>query len=545
VLPGKKYDPEYYVFTLWRRKWLLVVPAIVTSVGMLAYSSSLPDRYRSEARVLVMPQQVPENYVRPTINSSLQERLQTMSQQILSRTRLERIIDEFGLYVDERGTRIMEDIVQQMRDRDIHLDIPRAKGKREDPTYFNVSFEATNPRTAMQVADRLASLFIQENVQDRSLVAQQTAAFLAAQLEDAGRKLTEQEQRLQAFRTANAGTLPTQVESNSQMMHATQAQLQGAIDTVNRYRDRQLVLEREIADLQTIAASAPPRPTPAPQTTGPNGEPRPGMTAADQLAAARALLANLELRLKPGHPDVQRGRRAVAELERKAEAEASNPALAALAAPATPLPAAPAMSTNQLEQLSRLRAEYESLGRRIDTATKDQERLDAQLATYRQRLEAVPSRESQLAQLTRDYETLQENYRKLLVKSQDAQVAADLERRQIGQQFRIIDSARLPERPFSPDRMRLNLMGAAAGVALGLALIVLLEYRDSSFRTRDDIVTVLALPVLAVVPRMITAIERKRARRRRIMAYSASVALVLVATAVTLWRLRLLDAWVR
>jgi hypothetical protein len=132
-----------------------------------------------------------------------------------------------------------------------------------------------------------------------------------------------------------------------------------------------------------------------------------------------------------------------------------------------------------------------------------------------------------------------------LTKSEDAKVAADLERRQIGQQFRIIDSARLPEAPTSPNRLRLNLIGASAGLALGLALIALIEYRDSSFRTRDDIVTVLSLPVLAVVPLMITAGERRRAKRRRVMALAATAALAIVAAAVTVWRLRLLDAWVR
>jgi len=535
VLPGKKYTPEYYVMALWRRKWFLVVPAVVSTAVMVAYSQSLPDRYRSEARILVLPQQVPESYVRSTITTTLQERLQSMSQQILSRTRLERIINEFGLYADERKYRITEDIVQQMRERDIKLEIPRVR--RQDPGYFSVSFETNTARTAMQVADRLASLFIEENVQDRSLLAQQTASFLDSQLEEAGRKLTEQEQRLQAFRTANAGVLPSQATSNAQMMSTAQTQLQAVVDAINRYRDRQLVLEREMQELPNIIAAARP-----PVPTNANGEPRVGVTAAEQLVAARAGLVALQLRLKPEHPDVVRAKRVISELERKAEAEASNPSLASLAAPAAPLPS---MSAQDQTKMLQLRTEHESLERRIALATKEQQRFEQQLATYRQRLEAVPSRESELAQLTRDYETIQDSYRKLLAKSQDAKVAADLERRQIGQQFRIIDSARLPEAPFSPNRLRLNVMGAGVGLALGLALIALLEYRDSSFHSRDDIVTVLALPVLAVVPKMITTGERRRTKRRRVMALAASAALVLVAAAVTAWRLRLLDAWVR
>ena len=157
-----------------------------------------------------------------------------------------------------------------------------------------------------------------------------------------------------------------------------------------------------------------------------------------------------------------------------------------------------------------MQAERESLDRRIALNQAEEARLQTVLSGYRAKVEAAPTRESEEIELTRDYTTLQEQYQALLTRSQQSKIAADLERRQIGEQFRLIDAARLPERPISPNRPRLNMMGALAGLALGLALIALLEYRDTSFRTDDDVALSLSLPVLAVIPAMTTRRERER-----------------------------------
>jgi len=147
----------------------------------------------------------------------------------------------------------------------------------------------------------------------------------------------------------------------------------------------------------------------------------------------------------------------------------------------------------------------------------------------------------------RDYNTLQEGYTSLLRKSQDSSIAVNLERRQIGEQFRILDGARLPERPVSPNRLRINILGILTGLSIGLGLVALLEYRDTTFKTDDDIVTTLALPVLAVIPAMTNAGERRAQRRRRmLLAASASIGCMVLAAAVMLaWRLKLVESWLR
>lgn len=530
MLPGKKYKPEDFLWIAWTRKWFILLPTIIAAVGTYAWTKTLPDRYRSSTTILVVPQRVPESYVRSTVTASVSERLQTISQQILSRTRLERIIEEFNLYENERQTMIMEDVVQLMRTRDIKLDVANSRRGGNDASHFTVSFDSSNPRTAMLVAERLASMFVQENLQDREVLADSTNQFLQAQLEDARRRLIEHEAKLEDFRRRNAGRLPTQVQSNLQMMQLTQSEIEANMEAANRERDRIIVLEQAIAD--AIATAPVQAPT--------DGAEAAKGSAAQQLEAARAGLRNLELRLKPSHPDIARAKRIIAELEAKAEEEAAqqadNTEDAQLIARLPPSVAS---------KVSAMRLEIEQLRRSLETRKAEDVRLRGVLASYSARLEAAPKLESELTELTRDYATLQDQYQNLLRKSEESRIAVNLERRQIGEQFKVIDGARVPERPISPDRLRLNLMGLLSGLGFGLALVALLEYRDTTFKSDDDVVMSLALPVLAVIPAMVTSAERRQRRRRRIVLGASAAVVVLTALGVAAWRMELVQAWMR
>jgi polysaccharide chain length determinant protein (PEP-CTERM system associated) len=528
MLPGKKYTPEDFVKIAWRRKWLIVIPTLVVASGTFVWSQSLPNQYRSEARILIVPQRVPENYVQPTVTTELNERLQAISQEILSRTRLERIIEEFNLYGDERKTMIMEDVIQLMR-RDVAIDIARTR-RREDPGYFVVRYDSNSPRMAMQVVERLASLFITENLQDREVLAEQTSQFLQAQLEEARGRLIEHERKLEAYRRANMGQLPTQVASNLQVMQSTQVQLQSRIDAMNRDHDRKLALDKLIAEAEAVQVVTPSSP-------GRRDAPIRGGTG-EQLAAARATLESLEARLTSEHPDVVRAKRVIRELETKAAVEALERPLTSEEPVAGQL--SPAEDAHR-QRLSEMQAEREGLERRIEANTAEQTRLQEGLATYRRRVEAAPRRESELTELMRDYQIVQDSYNSLLSKSQSSNIAADLERRQIGQQFRMIEAARLPQRPFSPNRARMNTMGTLAGLAFALALVALLEYRDTTMNTRGDVVASLALPIIAVIPAMSTTVERRRRKRQQVLIAAASSAVVISGVAAAVWRFQLLD----
>ena len=270
------------------------------------------------------------------------------------------------------------------------------------------------------------------------------------------------------------------------------------------------------------------------------------LSAAQQLEQARQQLRALELRLKPAHPDLARAKRAIAELERKADAEARQQALTPDAEEPEPVGGITAQEYQRQARIRDMRVERETLDRRIAAKEAEEKRLREMLAGYQTNIAAVPSRETELVELTRDYETLRQVYSNLLAKSENARAAAELERRQIGEQFKLLQSATLPGRPISPNRVQINSAGALGGLALGIGFLLLLEYRDRSLRTEDDVLDALALPVLALVPRMVSLVERPRlARRRRVVRFAvgAMLLLVVVGSAMIAWRLGLVGRW--
>jgi polysaccharide chain length determinant protein (PEP-CTERM system associated) len=504
VLPGKTYTPDDVARIAWRYKWAILVPLVIASIGTMLVSRRLPDLYRSETVILVVPQQVPESYVRSTVTTRIEDRLQSISQQILSRTRLERIIQDFNLYTRERESGIMEDIVERMRNRDINVEVLKGDA-------FRVTYVGEDPTVVMRVTDRLASLFIEENLKDRELLAEGTNQFLTAQLEDARRRLIEQEKKLEDYRQRFSGELPTQAETNLQAVQNAQMQIQALVESINRDRDRRLLVERSIADL-TVDEHA--------STASGSAEPAADAPASRQLAYYEKLLADMELRLKPEHPDLIRMRRTVAGLRQRAESEAlARPLSADPNAVLTPLQA------QRRARLKELQQELEGLDRQIAAKRAEEDRQRRQVATYQGRLEAMPARETELIELTRDYSTLQQMYASLLAKNEESKIAANLERRQIGEQFKVLDPARRSERPFSPNRPRINLMGALAGLTLGMGLAAFFAYRDTSFRSTQDVTSVLSLPVLAQIPLLRTPAEHYRARRRRVAVSLAALVL--------------------
>ena len=539
MLPGKTYTPDDYLRMAWRRRWFIAIPIVVIASATAVVSMFLPNRYRASTSILIVPQRVPENFVQPTVTADLGERLNVISQQILSRTRLERIVQEFNLYERERRRLLMEDVIEGMR-RDISINIARARSRRDEVNNFSVSFEANEARTAMRVTERLASLFVQENLEDRELLADQTDQFLKGQLEESRRRLLDQERKLQEFRTHNNGRLPDQVQSNLQLLQGAQLRLQTLTENNNRDRDRLSVLEKMLAEMPaTSTASAV---QPAQRRAG--SEQIQTATAAQQLDAARSELRALQLRLKPDHPDIGRAKRFIAELEAKAENEALQQPLSAI----TPAPLAtnnPVADRQAQLRAEQMRSEMLDIRARIDSERREAARLQEAIADLTGRVQAGPALQSQVTELMRDYATLQEGYTVMLRKSEESKMAVNLERRQIGEQFKIIDGARLPEKPISPDRFRINMFGILGGLGLGLGLVAFLEYRDTSFKSDDDVMTTLALPVLAVIPLMTNAGERRQARRRALLlAASASVTCMLLAAAVmVVWQYRLLDRW--
>lgn len=482
MLPGKKYTPEDILQIAWHRKWLIVLPAIVIGVAAVMYTRMLPDYFRSETTILIVPTRIPESYVRSTVTSRIEDRLPSLREQILTRDRLEQTIVDFELFPDERATSSMEALVAKMRGN-INVDIVRGDA-------FSVSYISRSPRAAMLVAERLASQFIEENVREREVLAEGTNTFLETQLVEARNRLEEHERKLAEYRTRFTGELPSQLDSNMQILNNLTMQAQALGNEIERDRDRRAALERSLADITDLAPTA---------VDPVRADPSEGPSLPERLEAARASLAEMRTRLTAEHPDIAAARRVVSDLERQIASSAAAAPGARNAEQAAPTVVSTVTPARQ-RRIQELTAERESLDRQLARKQVEVERVRAVVASYQARVEATPARESELIALTRDYDTLQKVYASLLAKKEDSALAANLERRQIGEQFRVLEPARVPQQPFSPNRLQLNLLGIVAGLAFGLGLAGLLEYRDATLKTEEDVRSCLSLPVLAAIP---------------------------------------------
>lgn len=536
MLPGKPIAISDILQAVRRRKWLLALPPVLTFFVALLYSSTLPDVYQSDMLITIDPQRVPDTFVRSTVTLETDRRLDALTVQVLSRTTLQELIEEFDLYQAERLTKPPEDVIAQMRNNiQVDLEIPRPRwGQLPEPSAFHVRFTYQEPQIAARVTQRIGTLFVEQNARDRGQLAGATNRFLETQLDEARAKLESQERRLEVFRERHGKELPTQMVTNMNALSNVQLQAQSLVESIARDRDRKQMLER----LYREAAAEPPPTTPTTSQiadAGPNA-PLVG-SLQQQLATAQASLQNLKLRYKPDHPDVARAERLVAELEPKAEAERKLTAAQTtngLAAEST----ISAADSQRRESLRQMRAEIESLDRQVAFKESEERRVRTEIAEYQRRIEAVPGLESEWVALTRDYDTQQQAYKELLAKSTAAEVAVNLEKQDIGERFRIVDPAAVPVHPLPAIRARVNAIGMVIGLLLGFGIATLLEFRDASFRSDTDVLEVLGLPVLAAVPRVETA-EEKRGRRRRQLAFSlAGMAGIAVAGYLT-WTLKL------
>jgi polysaccharide chain length determinant protein (PEP-CTERM system associated) len=512
VLPGRKYTPEDVVAIAWRRKWLIVLTVGLLTSAAVGASLRLPNLYQSETLILVIPQRVPESYVRSTVTVRIEDRLRSITPQILTRTRLERIIEDFNLYAEERKARPMEQIVAAMRSN-VFVDTVRDDA-------FKVRFVSESPRNAMIVADRLATMFIEENLRDRELQATGTNEFLESQLDDARRRLIMHEQKLEAYRKQYSGELPSQLQANLQVLQSTQAQIQDLTESINRDRDRRLELEKSLAEATANGDSA----------TAPLTVPTETTDLMTQLDKAQAELREMQARRRPEHPDVIAKGRVVRDLQQKLR----DLTLATPAASADrPLTSATVARLNRERQYQ---AEIERLDQQVRGKEAEMQRLRQVMSDYQQRVEAVPGHESELTALMRDYETLQKIYQDLLGKKENSQISANLEREQVGEQFRIIDPARLPVRPFSPDRVQITGIAFILSMMVAFGITAFLEYRDSTLRSEDEIVRTFSLPVLAAIP-VLTAVAEVRRRKRNKLLLAAAGVILASGISVVLWQL--------
>ncbi len=467
-----------YTTILKRRWWIIAIPAIIFPIVGFAITFLVQPEYISQTLVLVEQQKVPESYVKAVVTEDLSGRLASMREQILSRSRLQPIIERFNLFASSKLS--MDDRIDMTRKNigitPIQSEIARTNGL---PGFF-ISFKANDPRTAQLVCGEIQSLFVSENLSDRAASAAGTTDFLKGQLADAKAKLDEQDAKLAKFQQTYVGKLPGAEASNINMLTTLNTQLDAATQALAR-------LEQNKSYVESMAALQQQNQTSQLNEHG-------GSTPQAQQAELQQLLAqeaDLTSRYTDDYPDVVSVRRKIREL-RDQIAKTPPPAPATTATAATPK-LADSIGTLQL------RAQLRSIDQEIAMKKRDQASIQAQLHIYQDRVSSSPQVEEEYKSITRDNQTAQAFYDDLLNKIQTATMAANLEKRQQGEQFRVMDEPNLPESPSAPKRPVFVAGGLAAGLGLGLMIVALLEYLDTALRSERDIWAFTKLPTLGVI----------------------------------------------
>jgi polysaccharide chain length determinant protein (PEP-CTERM system associated) len=461
-----------------------LVAGLITTIWTVRI---LPNVFRSTTVIMVEAQGLPQSYVKSTVSTQIEKKLDGISQEVFSRTRLEKIANELSLFPELRAAGLASDrIVDRMRDRISIKVFPHDRA-------FQISFDARNPETARDVTSRLAQVYIDENLALREAQVSGTTAFLEKELGTVKHDLEQQEGAIHQFKQEHMGELPEQREANMRTLEAVQVQLQTISVSLSAAMERKLLLDRQVAEVRAAASA------------GAGGSTTPSTPAA-RLQQLEAQLVELRSRYTEEHPDVVRTR---AQIERLRTALRGTGTDGGQPAPEAAVP--PALR-NALDQTDMEIARHK----------REQEQAHDAIATYQARIDMAFQREQDLLKLTRDYDVTLRKYQALLDKKIEAQLSQNLEERQQGEYFRVIDPPSLPQVPIAPKRLLLTLAGAAASVVLAIALPILLWQLNTSFHLPDEVALSL-IPVLAIIPELPTpdVARRRRLYRLRVVAVSA------------------------
>jgi polysaccharide chain length determinant protein (PEP-CTERM system associated) len=454
---------------------------------------------------------MPKNYVVPNVNDDLQGRLQSISQQILSRTRLLLIIDTLHLYngPDQQGLS-PDDKVELMK-RDISIDL--VHGRDGGIQAFTIAYLAPDPHTAQQVTGKLTSLFIDENLKVRQQQSEDTTQFIESQLETARNSLSLQEAKIRDFQSAHEGELPTQQATNLQILGGLQAQYQSEQQALNTAKQQRVYYQTLIDQYHTLQSTT---------ANSADGTPS-SLSAIDrQLEKMRAQLSELSSHYTDSYPDVQRLKNEIAKTEKartnlvaELKKNASDPETAAASHEA--------VDTIQSGPTMQLQGQLHA--NQIEIANREQAiaALNGKIGEYQRRLTDEPASEQQLADLTRGYDQSKANYDDLLKKENESRMATSMEQLQQGERFTILDPPSLPLKPASPNRLKLCAMGLAAGAFLGLLVVGLLEFLDDRMHSDKEIKKLLPTMVISEVPEMLTTADESRGRRRLVFGWTMAV----------------------
>lgn len=500
---GEGLDIQRYLGVVRRRHFHFLIPLFIGWVAVWALSWVLPPRYQSTTLILVEQPTMPKDYVTPNVNDDLQERMQSITQQILSRTNLLHIIDQFHLYSRDHAEPSPDEKVAGMR-KDIDIELVR--DARNQITAFNVSYMSGNPRLAQQVTGELTNLFINQNLQVRQQQSENTTQFLESQLDAARKDLAAQEDRIRQFKAQHVGEMPGQLTSNLQILQGLQSQLQNGEDSLNAARQQHLYLQTLADQYQSLQV---------PVKGGADGT-SVGLPALDQqLQKLRTQLADLSSHYTDRHPDVRKLKDEIARTEKlRDQLLASVKTKGSDGAPDAGEGAGPVTDSAQASLLAPIQSQLRSNQLEITNRERAITTLKAKIEDYQARLNQEPIREQQLADLTRGYDQSKANYDDLLKKKNESSMATSMELLQQGERFRVVDAPSLPQKPEFPNRLKFCGIGLGIGLALGVVVAGAFEMLDGRLHTAKEIRKLLPAEVIGEIPEIVSVSDAQLAGRK-------------------------------
>jgi succinoglycan biosynthesis transport protein ExoP len=508
-------DIQRFIDLARRRHMHFLVPLFAAWICIWGASWVLPPRYRSTTLILVEEPSMPTNYVQPNVSENLQDRLQSITQQILSRTRLLSIIEKLHLYEGGVGQKTPDQKVELMR-KDIDVQLVLSEQKK-DITGFTVAYSAAVPSVAQQVTSELTDLFIDENLKSRQQASEDTTKFIENELENARTTLAEQEAKVREFQGKHEGELPSQQASNLQILSGLQAQLQNEQDALNNAKQQSVYFQALIGQYRSASVS----------TGTVEGQPTTLPAINQELDALRSKLADLSSHYNDRYPDIQNLKREIAKTEKLRDGlvaglkekdkdrDGSN-----VAQESAGSRAGDRSGDSVIMQLdSQLHANKMELGNREKAIADLKERINA----YQARLNDEPAIEQELADLTRGYEQSKANFDELLKKKNDSTMATSMEQMQQGERFRMLDPPSLPSSPDFPDRLKLCGMGVAVGIVLGLIVVGGFEVRDDRIYREQKIKDILPIAILSEIPQIVIPSDERARKRRAFLGWATAV----------------------
>jgi polysaccharide chain length determinant protein (PEP-CTERM system associated) len=487
-----KMELREYGKLFLRRKWQIVFTALSTLFIASVYCVVSTELYKSSITILVIPQPVPEDIVRSTAGLQIEQQLGTIKQQVTSRTTLTKVMDELQFFEKERREGTSEGLFAKMRNR-IEIEVVRGRS-REHSEAFSLSFLAENPKDAMHGAARLASLFIEESLMTREHQSVGTSEFLESQLRGTMARLEVMEQRIKEYKIRHMGELPQQMEANLRMLAGLQDRLRTNETGTRAAEERKVFLEAQINlignSLSATSAGS--------GRSGPALSLDPVQALGVELATAKAKLADLNARYTEKFPEVLRTKREVADLEKRIAEARRSAALAAEDGNADPQVTAAPMPGG--DEIRTIRAQLKAAVSEIASLAKEREQIRKSIASVEGKIEQSPRREQEMIALIRDYENQKRSYDDLLKKKLEADVSQNLEKRQKGSQFQIIDPANLPEAPFQPDLKKVMGISLLLALVLGFGGTIALEAMDLRLRDVRDFRHLYKVPILGYIP---------------------------------------------